>query len=210
MSSKFKKAWDDLFTAITFAEANEAETARAILGKKEAEKAETAQAISGKKKKHKTSWNWEDIFTAITFAEEGDFETARWFLRSKSRILFVLEEGYPLRQELFDYVKNLSKTLNLPIEVFLLAEKPIEGLSTYLELFQKEGLLLRITQVKEKELWGKAITEYIKYHSEVELVEFLVVKPSFKSTKLNEERLVKTLWQKMGIPFILIRERMAI
>jgi hypothetical protein len=48
MSSKFKKTWDDLFTAITFAEANEAETARAILGKKEAKEAETAQAISGK------------------------------------------------------------------------------------------------------------------------------------------------------------------
>jgi GTP-binding protein EngB required for normal cell division len=65
-------------------------------------------------------------------------------------------------------------------------------------------LLFRVVLVKEKSEWDKAIAEYIKEESDV---EFLVIKPSFKPTKQTEDRMLRVLWQKMGVPFILIKER---
>jgi hypothetical protein len=189
MVSQTGSKWDDIFTAITFAEANEHDSAREFLGVKKAKK---------------RRFSWDSIFTAVTFAEENETDTARSFLRPTSRVLLILEEGYPLNEELFRYVKNLVKPMEIGVEVFFVGQNLPQELNTYAKTLKEDGLLFRVVLVKEKSEWDKAIAEYIKEESDV---EFLVIKPSFKPTKQTEDRMLRVLWQKMGVPFILIKER---
>ncbi len=91
MFSQTGSKWDDLFSAITFAEANEHDSARKFLGVKKAKK---------------RRFSWDSIFTAVTFAEENEADTARSFLRPTSRVLLILKEGDPLNKDLFRYAKK--------------------------------------------------------------------------------------------------------
>jgi len=189
MVSQTGSRWDDIFTAITFAEANEQDSAREFLGVKKAKK---------------SRFSWDNIFTAVTFAEENEAETARSFLRPTSRVLLILEEGDPLNEDLFRYVKNLVKPMGIGVEVFYVGQNLPQDLNTYAKTLKEDGLLFRLVVVKEKGEWDRAIAEYIKEQSDV---EFLVIKPSFKPTKHSEEKMLRVLWQKLGVPFILIKER---
>ncbi|MCC6048189.1 MAG: hypothetical protein LM579_01495 [Thermodesulfobacterium sp.] len=69
MVSQTGSKWDEIFTAITFAEVNEHDSAREFLGVKKAKK---------------RRFSWDSIFTAVTFAEENETDTARSFLRPTS------------------------------------------------------------------------------------------------------------------------------
>ncbi|NIV94177.1 hypothetical protein GWN42_15655 [candidate division KSB1 bacterium] len=62
----WRKKLDDLMNAVTFAEANEHDTALSFVGEKSARKKKVAL---------------DDMMTAITFAEAGLADTAREFLQ---------------------------------------------------------------------------------------------------------------------------------
>jgi hypothetical protein len=180
---------DDVFAAIAFAEVNEFETAREFLKTKRA---------------RKKKFSWDSVFTAISFAEEGEFETAKHFLRSSSRVLLLLEEDIPLTQELFHYIQGLIKPMNTAVEIFYIGEYIPDELKEFVKPLREEGLFYGVIQVKDKEVCDEAVVEYIKRHPDV---DFYVIKPSKEVAQPHEERILKTLWQKMGVPFILIKQR---
>ena len=186
------KRWDDYFTAATFAEMGEFEFARSL--------------FKGKKKEKAKASSWDEVFTAITFAEAGEFDTARMILQSKRRILLVIEEE--VEKELLSYVEGLCKRLNIPVEILLFNKKLVQSqfLGELLEHLKSEGLLLKVTQVEEQEKIDKVLAEYI---SRNEGVDFLIVKPSYAKTEKEDERLIKSLWEKLGFPLILVKEKSA-
>jgi hypothetical protein len=67
---RWRKKLDDLMNAVTFAEANEHETALSFLGAKATRKKKVVL---------------DDLMTAITFAEAGLADTAREFLQVTGR-----------------------------------------------------------------------------------------------------------------------------
>jgi len=184
------KRWDDYFTGITFAEAGEFDLARVF--------------ARGKGKERSKSLGWDELFTAITFAEAGEADTARLILHSKRRVLLIIERL--VDQEILSYVKGLCQRLNLPVEILLFQEGSLkdEALEDFLSALRAEGTLFRVTKVENKASLEKILTEYLRQNQGV---DYLIVKPSFSRTEREDERLIKSLWEKLGFPLILVRER---
>lgn len=183
------KRWDDYFTAISFAEAGEFDLARFFM----------------KKKKEKAkSTGWDEVFTAITFAEAGEFDTARMILQSKRRVLLVIEEE--VDREILSYVEGLCKRLDIPVEILLFKKSDLlsSSFNQFLDQLKSEGLLFKVSYVEGSERLEKVLTEYL---SSNEGIDFLIVKPSLAKTEKEDERLIKSLWEKLGFPLILVKER---
>ena len=97
-----RKRLEDLMNAVSFAEANEHETALSFVGAKAT-------------RKKKVSLN--DMMTAITFAEAGLADTAREFLQMA-----------PVRQERFAWNCQASKIwpISIPVE-----DTPLAGVKIW-------------------------------------------------------------------------------
>lgn len=184
------RRWDDYFTAATFAEMGEFDFARFLMKRKKKDKAKAR--------------GWDEVFTAIAFAEAGEFDTARMILQSKRRILLVIEEE--VEKELLSYVEGLCKRLDIPAEILLFGKKVAQSnfIKDLLEHLKREGLLLKVTQVEETEKLDRVLTEYL---SRNEGIDFLIVKPSYTKTEKEDERLIKSIWEKLGLPLILVKEK---
>ncbi|BAU23265.1 hypothetical protein THC_0880 [Caldimicrobium thiodismutans] len=191
MLELLRKKWDDYFTAITFAEGGDVDTARYFLKRKRKERAPSPA--------------WDEIFTAVTFAEAGELDTARLILHSKKRVLFILEED-GVNQEVLSYVEGLCKRLNLPVEVLVLSksEASRSALEVFLNHLKSEGILFRVSYVESPLSLDRVLMEYVKKN---EGVEFLIVKPSHKHSQAEDERIIKGIWERLGLPFILVKER---
>ncbi|MGC8871817.1 MAG: hypothetical protein ACP5KO_02040 [Caldimicrobium sp.] len=183
------KRWDDYLTAITFAELGEFDFAKFLV----------------KKKKEKVKApGWDEVFTAITFAEEGEFETAKMLVKSKKRLLFIIEEE--VDRDVLSYVEGLCKRLNLPVEILFFGKKQIlrSVLNELFENLKAEGLLFKVTQFEETQNIDQILPEYL---SKNEGVDFLIVKPSLTKTAKDDEKLIKSIWEKLGFPLILVKEK---
>jgi len=186
------KRWEDYFTGITFAEVGEFDLARFFVKRKRDEKS--------------PSLSWDEIFTAITFAEAGEADTARLILHSKRRVLLIIERL--VDKEMLSYVKGLCQRLNLPVEILLFQEDSLkdENLEDFLSALKAEGTLFKVTKVESKVSMEKILTEYLRKNQGV---DYLIIKPTFSQTEKEDERLIKTLWERLGSPFVLIKEREA-
>lgn len=190
MLERVGKIWEDTFMAITFAEEGVEDMAQFF-----AQKAF---------KRRSASLRADEIFSAVTFAEAGEFDTARLILKSKKRLLFLIED--PKDKEIFSYVENLAQRLNRPVEVlvFFSDKGSSEELETFLKKLREKGLLFRTLYVDKSEGVEEVLKEHIQ---ENQGVEFLIIKPSKNVSLAEEEKLVKNLWDKFGFPFILVKER---
>lgn len=190
MLERVGKIWEDTFMAITFAEEGVEDMAQFF-----AQKAFKRRSVSLRA---------DEIFSAVTFAEAGEFDTARLILKSKKRLLFLIED--PKDKEIFSYVENLAQRLNRPVEVlvFFSNKGSSEELETFLKKLREKGLLFRTLYVDKSEGVEEVLKEHIQ---ENQGVEFLIIKPSKNVSLTEEEKLVKNLWDKFGFPFILVKER---
>lgn len=190
MLERVGKIWEDTFMAITFAEEGVEDMAQFF-----AQKAFKRRSVSLRA---------DEIFSAVTFAEAGEFDTARLILKSKKRLLFLIED--PKDKEIFSYVENLAQRLNRPVEVlvFFSNKGSSEELETFLKKLREKGLLFRTLYVDKSEGVEEVLKEHIQ---ENQGVEFLIIKPSKNVSLAEEEKLVKNLWDKFGFPFILVKER---
>mgnify|MGYP001772975284 CR=1 FL=1 len=193
MLELLRKKWEDYFTAITFAEGGDVETARYFLKRHRKEKA--------------PSLSWDELFTAVTFAEAGEMDQARQILHSRKRGLIILDDD-GINEEVLSYVEGLCKRLNLPVEVLVLSksEATRSALEVFLNHLKTEGILFRVTYLERPLSLDRALMEYVKKN---EGVEFLIVKPSHKHSQAEDERIIKGLWERLGLPFILVKERSA-
>lgn len=193
MLELLRKKWDDYFTAITFAEGGDVETASYFLKRQRKEKA--------------PSLSWDELFTAVTFAEAGEMDQARQILHSRKRGLIILEDD-GINEEVLSYVEGLCKRLNLPVEVLVLSKSEATRgtLEVFLNHLKTEGILFRVTYLERPLSLDRALMEYVKKN---EGVEFLIVKPSHKYSQAEDERIIKGLWERLGLPFILVKERSA-
>jgi hypothetical protein len=193
MLELLRKKWDDYFTAITFAEGGDVETASYFLKRQSKEKA--------------PSLSWDELFTAVTFAEAGEMDQARQILHSRKRGLIILEDD-GINEEVLSYVEGLCKRLNLPVEVLVLSKSEATRgtLEVFLNHLKTEGILFRVTYLERPLSLDRALMEYVKKN---EGVEFLIVKPSHKYSQVEDERIIRGLWERLGLPFILVKERSA-
>lgn len=195
MKKNKKSKWEGLFNAITFAEEGEFVKAQQFLN----EIGLTGEEIP--------LTDLEGTFEAITFAEVGEFEIAKQVLINKKRILLIWEEKV-IEDDVLLYTLNLSKRLKFGVDILFCSEKERDWqkLKFFVFKLKTEGIPFDFIKIDNYLKLDNVVLSYIKSHKDI---DFIVLKVSKENNKDQDEKLFEKIWNKIGCPFILVKEKIA-
>lgn len=216
----FKEKIEAIFTAVTFAEADERESALSFLRSSQSNE----EAYKGATRRRETNRSNDSItvgqklashFVAAAFAEAGDFQTAREMLpgyQRKQTVLLAIEGDNP-NEATFDYTINLCRRLNANMDILQMISRgrheevePSQALAALLTRLDREKISYEVT-VREARA-DEVLYDHVRLHREV--VTAVIDSPSLRSKEATE-----TYWQdtfrriskKLSVPLVTALQR---
>jgi hypothetical protein len=216
----FRKKFEAIFTAVTFAEAGDHDSALRFLRDSEIqeEPTERVKELKAATKSSKGKTIREQLsshFMAAAFSEAGEYETARQMVSSyerKKTVLLAIEGEFP-NETTFDYTVNLCRRLNADMDILQVVSRgrseedsPSEGLSDLLPRLEREGISFNLTVRKARV--DEIIYDHVRIHRDV-------VTAVIDSPTLRDKEAAETYWretfqniaQKLAVPLVTALQR---
>jgi hypothetical protein len=217
----FKSKIEAIFSAATFAEANEHETALGFLRRYKSSEAPTERAWgqkNGPDYQHQTTSfrkTIEDHFMAAAFAEAGAFDTAQEMLlnyRRKRKVLLAIEGEEP-NQATFEYTVNLCRRINADLHILQIVTRNLSGkeatsdnIAGLKQVLEQNDISFEIS--RREVLANNALYEHLKDHRDVSVA--VVDSPNLRGSReaqIQWRETFRKITQKLSVPLVTALQR---
>ena len=216
----FREKFEAIFTAVTFAEAGEHDSALRFLQDSEIQKEATKRAedLRETTKSSKSKTIREQLsshFMAAAFSEAGEYETARQMVSGyerKKAVLLAIEGEIP-NETTFDYAVNLCRRLNADMDILQIMSRgrskeisPSKEISDLLPRLEREGISFNIT-VREARV-DEILYDHVRIHRDV--VTAVIDSPTLRNKEAEEiywRETFRNIAQKLAVPLVTALQR---